>query len=232
MNTRLCRQLVAALLGLIVASSAGATSLPPPPPPPANVPAPAPQMIPGNLVANGDFETGAFGPQWTLTPGGPFDQVCMAGNPIGAATCITHGGQYAMTFGLAGAQDSLSQNIATVPGARYILTFYLANDNPLNQNTTTFDVFWGGAHVYSLASPQPSFPYQAVSVGLTATTSSTTLTFAAQHDPSQWFLDDISVVQEAPFTPVPTLTGLATILLALLLAGVAVQQIRCLAKRR
>jgi hypothetical protein len=228
----LIRQLLGALLVLIVASRAGATSLPPPPPPPVNVPAPAAQMIPGNLVANGDFETGAFGPEWTLTPGGSFDLVCMAGNPIGAATCITHGGQYAMTFGLAGAQDSLSQNIPTVPGAHYVLTFYLANDNPLDQNTTTFDVFWGGAHVYSLASPQPSFPYRAVSLGLTATTNSTTLTFAAQHDPSQWFLDDISVVQQAPFTPVPMLTGWATILMVLLVAGVALQQIRRLARRR
>jgi hypothetical protein len=230
-STSLCRQLLGTLLVLIVASPAGATSLPPPPPP-VNVPAPAAQMIPGNLVANGDFETGAFAPQWTLTPGGPFDQVCSAGSPIGATTCITHGGQYAMSFGLAGAQDSLSQNIPTIPGAHYILTFYLANDNPQDQNTTTFDVFWGATHVFSLSSPQPSFPYQAVSLGLTATTNSTTLTFAAQHDPSQWFLDDVSVVQQAPLTPVPTLTGLATILMALLLAGVAAQQLRRFARRR
>src|SRR6266446_1357072 len=63
-----------------------------------------------NLVANGDFETGAFAPEWTLSPGGPFDHVCKTGDPIGAAICIAHGGLYAMSFGLAGSQDTLSQN--------------------------------------------------------------------------------------------------------------------------
>jgi uncharacterized repeat protein (TIGR01451 family) len=144
-----------------------------------------------NLVLNGGFETGAYSPQWTLAPGGPFDNVCLAGSTIGAATCIVHSGQYAMSFGLNGGQDSLSQTIPTVAGTTYTLSFWLANDNPLDQNTTTFAVFWDGNSVYSLPSPQPSFPYTQVVLNLTASTNSTPLTFVARQDPSQWFLDDV-----------------------------------------
>ncbi len=153
-----------------------------------------------NLVANGGFETGNFSPEWTLSPGGPFDLVCPAGVFVGAAACIVNTGQYAMTFGLYGAQDSLSQNIPTVPGQTYRLSFFLANDNSANQNTTTFAVIWDGTTVFSLPSPQPSFPYTQQIIDVVATTSSTPLTFVAQQDPSQWFLDDVSVV------PAPTVT--------------------------
>ena len=150
------------------------------------------------LVSNGGFETGAYSPQWTLAPGGPFDSVCQAGAPIGATTCVVHGGQYAMSFGLAGAQDSLSQTIPTVAGSTYTLSFWLANDNPSDGNTTTFAVFWDGNSVYSLPSPQPTFPYTQVVLTVTASTNSTPLTFVAQQDPSQWFLDDVSVVLLTP----------------------------------
>jgi uncharacterized repeat protein (TIGR01451 family) len=175
MNRRLLRYLVCGALVMLVALPARA-----------------------QLVLNGGFETGTYSPQWALAPGGPFDHVCQAGATIGAATCIVHSGQYAMTFGLSGAQDSLSQTIPTVAGSTYTLSFWLANDNPLDQNTTTFAVFWDGNSVYSLPSPQPSFPYTEVVLNLTASTNSTPLTFVAQQDPSQWFLDDVSVVLLTP----------------------------------
>ena len=227
MNNRSCRQLLG-LLMFLVAVPANSTPVPAPPPLPPQIGAtpPAVQAVPGNLVANGDFETGSFSPQWTLTPGGPFDQVCQAGNPIGAATCIVNSGQFAMSFGLAGAQDSLSQNIPTIAGRRYTLSFFLANNNPANQNTETFAVSWDGNVVYSLASPQSTFAYRQVILIVTATMNSTPLTFVAQHDPSQWFLDDVSVVQIAPVTPVPGVSGWWTVLIALLLASFAVVLIR------
>jgi len=168
-----------------------------------------------NLVANGDFETGAFAPEWTLSPGGPFDHVCKTGDPIGAAICIAHGGLYAMSFGLAGSQDTLSQNIPTAAGATYNLSFFLANDNPTGANTETFNVFWNGFSVFSLGSPQPTFPYtQEVILNLTATTSLTPLSFVARHDPSQWFLDDVSVAR-APEPATVVLLGLGLAALGL-----------------
>ena len=119
-----------------------------------------------------------------------------AGAPIGAAICTVHSGLYAMSFGLSGAQDSLSQTIPTVAGSTYTLSFWLANEIR-RPDTTTFAVFWDGNNVYSLPSPQPSFPYTQVVLNVTASTNSTPLTFVAQQDPSQWFLDDVSVVAQA-----------------------------------
>lgn len=225
-NQSLCGRLLGATLVMFFAWHARATPSTAPLPP-LQLPAPVPlvQAIPANLVANGDFETGVYGPQWTLAPGGPFDLVCKAGTSVGAATCIAHGGQYAMSFGLAGAQDSLSQNISTVPGTSYTLSFFVANDNPGDVNTTTFAVHWNGATVYSLPSPQPSFPYRQVVLNLIATSNSTPLVFVAQNDPSQWFLDDVTVLANPP-TPVPTLNGWGAWLAVLLFSGVAAWQIR------
>ena len=128
-----------------------------------------------------------------------------------------------MTFGLFGAQDSLSQNIPTVPGRSYTLSFFVANDNPGNANTTTFAVQWNGVTVYSLPSPQPSFPYSQVVLTGTATSNSTPLAFVARNDPSQWFLDDVTVLENVP-TAVPTLNGWGKLLAVLLLSGVAARQ--------
>jgi hypothetical protein len=152
-----------------------------------------------NLVFNGGFETGDL-TGWTLTNASVYDAVCEAGNPIGAATCIVNSGDYAMSFGQAGGVTTLSQSLATTPGTEYALDFYLANDNPTDAGVTTFDVMWNGSSVYSLPSPQPSFPYTPVSLEVTAATASTTLSFLAQQDPSQWFLDDVSV-QAIPEPP-------------------------------
>jgi hypothetical protein len=215
--------LAAMLLGTLPAHATPGAGPAPPSPPPIAIPF----ANPGNLVLNGGFETGNYAPQWTLAPGGPFDHVCQAGAPDGAAICVVHSGQYAMSFGLDGATDSLSQNIPTVAGKSYVLSFFLANANPLDQNVTTFQVFWDGVSVYSLPSPQPTFPYRQVTLNVTATTASTPLTFVAQQDPSQWFLDDVSLTPPPlPAAPVPTLTQWSVVLMALLVAGVAVWQIR------
>lgn len=232
MNSRPWNYLVGSALLLLVALSGHATATTGPIiTPPGNGPI-TPGLPPlaghAEILLNGGFETAAFSPEWTLNPGGPFDQVCKAGNPIGAATCTVHSGQYAMSFGLAFAQDSLSQSLPTIAGATYVLRFWLANDNPLDQNTETFDVFWDGSDVFSLTSPQPSFPYREVVLHVTASTGSTPLVFVARHDPSQWFLDDVSVTRFFPVTSVsiPTLTELGMVLMALLVAGVAGRQVR------
>src|SRR5271169_4919757 len=179
MDNGVSRTLLAAMLVLLgtlpAHATPGAGPAPPSPPPIA-----VPLANPGIPVLNGGFETGTYAPQWTLAPGGPFDYVCKAGTTIGAATCVVHSGQYAMSLGLAGGTDSLSQNIPTVAGKSYLLSFFLANANPLDQNITTFQVFWDGVSVYSLPSPQPTFPYRQVILNVTATTASTPLAFVAQ----------------------------------------------------
>jgi hypothetical protein len=172
--------------------------------------------VAANITSNGDFETGNT-TGWTLGNGGPFDAVCANGAGIGASTCIAESGNFAMSFGLYGGVATLSQTLNTVAGHTYTLSFWLANDNPSLQNTETFSVAWDGNNVFSLPSPQPSFGYtQEVVLNLTATGSSTVLQFAAQHDPAQWFLDNVSV-ESTPEPATGALGGVA--LVALSLAG-------------
>lgn len=151
-----------------------------------------------NLVANGDFETGAFAPAWTRTANSIFTNVCKAGDAVGPVTCAAHGGDYAMAFGQSGSAATLSQTIATVAGQDYQLAFWLRNDNPDEFGTETFEVLWDGVTIYSRSNPPASFGYLGEIIHTPAATSgSTLLTFSARHDPAQWFLDDVSVVTSA-----------------------------------
>jgi len=226
MNKVVNRYLPLVMMTLAIALPAHATPGGFTPPPAPGAGSPVVLAVSPNLVANGDFETGAFAPQWTTVPGGGFDQVCKAGDPIGAATCITHGGLYAMSFGLGGATDTMSQSIATVPGTQYVVSFWVANDNPTGAGVTTFVASWNGSPIYSLPSPQPTFGYRQVNVTVTATASSTPLAFTARHDPSQWFLDDVSVAAAVPSAGVPTLSQWSLLMLTLLLAGATVWHVR------
>ena len=166
------------------------------------------QVANANVVTNGDFESGNIN-GWTLSPGGPYDFVCSTGQVAGAARCITHGGKYVMTFGMAGAQDVLSQTLATQASVDYQVSFWLANDNPLRGLTEEFHAMWNGNALLNLGpGMMNSFAYGLNTFTVTGT-GNDTLSFVARHDPSQWFLDDVMV------SAVPEPTSLALVGLAL-----------------
>ena len=174
-----------------------------------------------NLVVNGGFETGDFS-GWTLTGntgdclfvGGVNDNRCDPPTQFGG-----HSGDYAAQLGDGGSDAYLSQNIATVPGASYDISFWLASQGgapPAND----FSVFWGGQQVLALTNIAPS-DYTFYNVGgLSPTGSQTTLMFAFRNDPAYLALDDVSVV-DPPAAPMPEPSSFITLGLVFALFAMA-----------
>ena len=80
-----------------------------------------------NLIVNGGLRDPHTQSQLDADTSAYFDRVCQNGTTVGTATCEAHSESYAMTFGLGGAQDCLSQTFATNAGAQYNLSFFLVN---------------------------------------------------------------------------------------------------------
>ncbi|MGA2724392.1 MAG: PEP-CTERM sorting domain-containing protein [Bryobacteraceae bacterium] len=161
--------------------------------------------VAGNLVMNCGFETGGSD-DWTVT-------LAPLGSFIYVLPADPHSGTYALWFGdTDNEDDSLSQNVATTPGATYDLQFWLRHD--LTDSDNQFSASWNGVTEYYLFNAA-SFAYTLVNIpGLVATGTSTPLTFAGYEGPSEYILDDVSVVQ----TPEPgsilllmTVLGLCTV---------------------
>ena len=181
-------QLLTAAVGVLCAFSAGV------------VPARA------ATITNGGFETGDL-TGWTSSNASAFDAVCVAGDPIGSSTCIANTGTHAMAFGQFGSFASISQTIATSPGSTYVISFFLANDNPTDELGDAFAVRWGGTTVFSLVDPQATFGYSQRVLTLTAASSSTVLAFDGRNDSYSWYLDNVTIA-DAPEPASLLLTGL------------------------
>jgi hypothetical protein len=161
--------------------------------------------IAGNLVTNCGFETGSFS-GWTTTPAAAGSLFGVDGNP--------NSGTFAAFFGAVTPpfEDMISQSIPTIAGHAYTISFFLDNaGGPANQFTAMF----GGTTLLSLTNSAP-FPYTEFTDTVTATGSSTTLSFAAYQVPSFFYLDDVSVLSVA----VPEPASLALLGGALLVFGV------------
>jgi hypothetical protein len=132
-----------------------------------------------NLITNPGFETGDF-TGWT--------KVGLA-DVIGTNSGIApHSGNFqARLF-----TGTLTQSVATTPGASYTINFFLALAS--NQSHNSFSVSWGGVPILSLTSQSP-FGYTEYSFTETASTASTALVFSYNVviPFSVWFLDDVSV---------------------------------------
>jgi hypothetical protein len=156
-----------------------------------------------NLVVNGGFEGGTFngipnnGGQpngWTIggsspaAPGGGFyDEV------VSSSLDPVHSGSDALYIGAVTSDYTIDQNIATVAGATYRIHFWLYN---AGGTPSDFSASFGGSTLMSLTNTAAQ-GYTQYTFYRTAASSTSDLHFAALQVPTNWLLDDISVIDPA-----------------------------------
>lgn len=161
-----------------------------------------------NLVANGGFETGDL-TGWTqvgvfcpayVAPYGPASFCGVNFNnpvPPHAGTYVAGFSQCTNVDGYTGCYGpgTLYQNLATVPGGTYNLSFWVWSQDVGNGATTPNEltVSWGGTQLTDLVNFTTSGWVQYSFTGLAATGTSTTLSFEGWDNPSIIGLDDVTV---------------------------------------
>jgi hypothetical protein len=148
--------------------------------------------IAGNLVQNCGFETGSFSPWTSMRSGG--------GTAV--VSTVAHSGAegaevLAQNFG-AGATDTLSQTVATVPGASYTVGYWLAFVETGGIASVTLSGAVGGPLTLdSLTTDSAGFTHYTHTVTAAASSMSLSFTLAALaglDDAGQLFVDDVSLV--------------------------------------
>lgn len=131
-----------------------------------------------SLIVNPGFETGDF-TGWTVN-----------GDNIDVISSNVHSGTYAVRMGTVGTDGTLTQNITLPSAGNYRLSFWLATGG---SGPSHFSVTIGGNTVYNVTDPSSSGYVQLVfTANLPA--GSTSLEFAAQNDPSYFYIDDINLI--------------------------------------
>ena len=147
------------------------------------------QASAANLVTNGSFETGDF-TGWTQVGNSNYQGVYTAAYWGVSAP----DGAYIANFGAVGSLGGISQNIATVAGGSYTVSFDLFN---FGGTPSEDQVQFGGNTLTDVVNPG-SFGWTAFSFVETAASNSTNLTFQFQQNPSYFLLDNVQVS-----TPIP-----------------------------
>ncbi|MGH7981315.1 MAG: BACON domain-containing protein, partial [Limisphaerales bacterium] len=163
-----------------------------------------------NLVQNGDFEEAAYElPYWAQTGGiGFFDEQPYPSynNDFvddGTATFYSpYSGNQFFVFGTPGTLGDISENVPTVPGQGYILSFALSDPDGNSGATAEFYADWNGNTIYSSLNPA-EFDWSYLTFYLTATSTNTLLQFAARMDNLYgfWGFDDVTLTPIPSFLP-------------------------------
>jgi hypothetical protein len=163
-----------------------------------------------NLVTNGDFETGDLtgwsGYGWFVT-NGIADVGPNSGNDFASTGCV-------------GFYCTLEQDVATMPGESYTLSFAF---NPgLNANSgADTHVAFGGTTVADMSGG--SLGWSDYSINVTATDSTTALVFSGYQNPAWNGVDDVSLTS-ADAGGVPEPATWAMMLLGLGGAGASLRR--------
>lgn len=152
------------------------------------------------LLTNPGFETGDF-TGWSQS--GNQDFTGVDGD--------VHTGLFAAYFGPIESQGFISQSIPTTVGTTYDLSFFLRNDGG-SPNLFTAD--WGSTRLVTLSNVGP-FGWTSYDFPVTATSSTTTVTFGFRQDQTFFHFDDASVTESSGAVPEPS-----TLIIWSLLGGV------------
>jgi hypothetical protein len=143
----------------------------------------------GDLVSNGGFESGDF-TGWALS-----------GNTtnfyVGSSPIIERTGNDCAELGAIGSDGTLTQNITTISGHSYTLTFYFNGLNGLSTiagPNNDFSAKFGSNTFLSETNYTAPNGWTKYTDTITATGTSTAIVFAARQDSNYVAIDDVSVV--------------------------------------
>ncbi len=161
-----------------------------------------PQVVAGNLIQNGGFETGDLS-HWSVIGDPRF-------TGADATTISPHSGQWdaeLYTFPSTPQQFVGLQQVLNRPTTPLTLTFWLKNDpGDTNGVHSEFNVEWDQKVVFQLLDTDTDTSYHMYTVNLPLDqVEGGILQFNAIQNPSEWHLDDVSAVQAAA---VPEPSGL------------------------